>query len=230
MFLKKIRDKRRGGEKTYWALVKSVRTERGPRHEVVAYLGELSSSERSGWARIGREFGGRLESPELFGESTDGAVPEEVQVRVRDVRVEKSRDFGDVYLALRLWRALGLDEVLKGAMEEKNREKIEWDVMACLLALARFCEPSSELHTAEHWYGKTSLKDLLGVPEETVNKDRLYRTLDRILPLKEQIETHLKNRFSTLFDAQYDLLLYDQHVLRGRDGEESSSAKRIFPR
>ena len=207
MFLKKIRNKKRSGKNTYWALVKSVRTERGPRHEIVSYLGELSPSERSGWAKIGRQFGGRLEESGLFEEKTP-PVPEEVEVRVRDVRVEKTRDFGDVYLALRLWRALELDELLKGLMQ-KDREQIQWDVMACLLALARFCEPSSELHTAEHWYGKTGLDDLLGVPEDRVNKDRLYRTLDRLLPCKEEIETHLKKRFSTLFDAEYELLLYD---------------------
>lgn len=208
MFLKRMRNPKSRKGKAYWALVKSVRTERGPRHEVVAYLGELSGSEQSGWAKVGREFGGRLETGDLFDEGRGAPVPEDVEVRVRDVRVERTRDFGDVYLGLRLWRALGLDELLKGLMERK-REKVEWDVMACLLALARFCEPSSELHTAQSWYGKTALEDLLGVPEDRVNKDRLYRTLDRILPFKETIEKHLKERFSTLFDTRYDLLLYD---------------------
>ena len=208
MFLKKIRNKKRPGKNTYWALVKSVRTERGPRHEVVSYLGELTESEQAGWARIGREFGGRVEMPSLYEDGSSTPVPEEVQVRVRDVRVENTRDFGEIYLALKLWRALGLDELLSGLME-KNKEKVEWDVMACLLAVARLCEPSSELHTAEHWYGKTSLGELLGVPEDRVNKDRLYRTLDKILPFKKEIETHLKERFSTLFDTKYDLLLYD---------------------
>ena len=112
MFLKKIRNKKRPGKNTYWALVKSVRTERGPRHEVVSYLGELTESEQAGWARIGREFGGRVEMPSLYEDGSSTPVPEEVQVRVRDVRVENTRDFGEIYLALKLWRALGLDELL----------------------------------------------------------------------------------------------------------------------
>jgi transposase len=81
--------------------------------------------------------------------------------------------------------------------------------VATILTLARFCEPSSELHIADTWYERTALDDLLGVPDQKVNKDRLYRAHDHLLKQKDAIEKHLKERFTTLFDAQYELLLYD---------------------
>jgi transposase len=81
--------------------------------------------------------------------------------------------------------------------------------MAAVLVIARLCEPSSELHIAEGWYRHTALEDLLGLPVDRVNDDRLYRALDRLLPHKEELERHLVKRLGELFDLSYDLLLYD---------------------
>jgi transposase len=81
--------------------------------------------------------------------------------------------------------------------------------MAAVLVIARLCEPSSELHIAEDWYRRTALEDLLGLPADRVNDDRLYRALDRLLPHKEAMEQHLVKRLGELFDISYDLLLYD---------------------
>ena len=66
--------------------------------------------------------------------------------------------------------------------------------MAAVLVIARLCEPSSELHIAEDWYRRTALEDLLGLPADRVNDDRLYRALDRLLPHKEALEQHLVKR------------------------------------
>lgn len=81
--------------------------------------------------------------------------------------------------------------------------------MACLLSVARFCAPSSELQIAESWYGKTALDDLLGVPEDSVNDDRLYRALDALLPHKDALCRHLQDRYGELFGENFDFLLYD---------------------
>jgi transposase len=81
--------------------------------------------------------------------------------------------------------------------------------MAAVLVIARLCEPSSELQIAEDWYRRTSLDDLLGLPEEKVNDDRLYRALDRLLPHKNELEQHIRDRLGSLFKLDYDLLLYD---------------------
>ncbi|MCH7924988.1 MAG: IS1634 family transposase [Planctomycetes bacterium] len=204
MFLKRMKPKE-GKKRTYWALVKSIRTARGPRHEVVSYLGEKSE-----WANLARIINKRpISSMPLFDTpETTEPVPETIEVRVGGARVERTRDFGNVYLALTLWRALELDQLLERIMPD-GYGKTPWHIVATILSLARFCEPSSELHIADTWYRRTSLDDLMGVSADRVNPDRLYRPHDHLLKHKDDIEKHLKQRYTTLFDAQYELLLYD---------------------
>lgn len=81
--------------------------------------------------------------------------------------------------------------------------------MSLILVIARLCDCSSELHIAEHFYKDTVLCDLLGVVPDKINDDRLYRALDQLLPHKEALETHLKERMGELFSLEYDILLYD---------------------
>ena len=211
MFLRRITVKKDGKDHAYWALLESVRTARGPRQRTVAYLGELGPAEQAGWAEL-RRLLDRQPVPEasLFATpaAADEPIPEHLVVNVRGVRVARSRDFGEVYLGLLLWRALHLDTLLEGVIP-RGREDVPWAVVGAILALARFCEPGSELHIAETWYRRTGLPELLGVPVAGVNKDRLYRGLDALFPHKATIERHLRERFTTLFDATYDLILYD---------------------
>jgi hypothetical protein len=134
--------------------------------------------------------------------------PEWVEVDVRRVRVERSRKFGGPWLGRELLRRLELDRFLEETLPN-GREEIPWSAMAMILILGRLCEPSSELHLAEHLYQASALSDLLGVPEEKVNEDRLYRSLDTLLPHKKALEKLLKERLGELFDLDYDLLLYD---------------------
>jgi transposase len=113
-----------------------------------------------------------------------------------------------VFLALTLWNTLGLDDFFANALEI-GREDVPWALMACILTVARFVEPNSELHVEDTWYRRTALSSILGVHVEQVNDSRLYRTLDKVLPLKQQIEQHLKQRVGELFTQDFDLLLYD---------------------
>jgi hypothetical protein len=92
--------------------------------------------------------------------------------------------------------------------------------MAAVLVIARLCEPASELHLAENWYRRTALEDLLGLPSERWNEDRLYRALDRLLPHKAAIERHLMKRLGELFELSYDLLLYDVTSTHLRPGAQ----------
>jgi transposase len=211
MFLKRLQRRKNGKGHTYWALVESYRTARGSRHRVVAYLGELAKSEQSGWAQLGRSLEGAAKpEPSLFDppDYDDRQDDEPVVVKLKDVRLERLRDFGDVWLALGLWRLLGLEGLLDSLMPS-GREQVPWAVVAAILTIARFCEPSSELHIEDTWYRRTALDDLLGVPAGQVHTDRLYAALDRLLPHKEAIEKHLTERLGGLFDLNYDLLLYD---------------------
>ncbi|NLX99209.1 MAG: IS1634 family transposase, partial [Rhodopirellula sp.] len=118
------------------------------------------------------------------------------------------RDFGGPWLGLQLVEQLGLKDFLDRTIPD-GREEIPWSLMALVLILCRLCEPSSELHIAEHFYAQSALADLLGISPEKINEQRLYRALDAILPHKEALETFLKNRLGELFGIEYDLLLYD---------------------
>lgn len=101
---------------------------------------------------------------------------------------------------------LGLDGLLARLLPQ-GWEDVPWGSVAAILAIARFCEPSSELHIKQTWYRRTALEDLLGVTPEKVHADRLYAALDRLLPHKEAIESHLEQRYGELFELKCDLLL-----------------------
>lgn len=135
-------------------------------------------------------------------------VRDVVRVDLRGVRLERLRSFGDVWLALGLWRLLELDVVLEREMP-MGREDVPWAKVAAILAIARFCHPRSELHIETTWYRGTALDDLLDVPIEKVHTDRLYAGLDALLPLKETLEKHLRNRVGELFRPNQELLIYD---------------------
>jgi len=202
MFLRRYERQKSGKPHTYWALVESYRTARGSRQRVVAYLGELEPSEQNGWAKLGQHLRGeqtaRRPQLSLFDPPPhEPADDEPLLVRLRGVRLERLRDFGDVWLSWGLWRMLGLDRLLEGAIEPGG-EEVSWATMAAILVIARFCEPSSELHIAETWYRRTALEDLLGVSPEKVHTDRLYKALDKLLPHKEALEKHLRDRLGEL--------------------------------
>lgn len=209
MFLRRCQRRKSGKNHTYWALVESYRTARGSRQRIVAYLGELRASEKSGWAHLGKHLRGQHKpQPSLFAPPDYQEPDEEVLVQLRGIRLERLRDFGDVWLAWGLWRLLGLDTLLAGLLSN-GREGVPWATVAAILTIARFCEPASELHIEHTWYRRTALEDLLGVSVPQIHTDRLYGGLDRLLPFKENIEKHLKERLGQLFAIDYDLLLYD---------------------
>ncbi len=210
MFLRRFQRKKNGKRHTYWALVESIRTARGSRQRVVAYLGELRRSECNGWAQLGHRLDKKdRPSPSLFDPPAYAEPQDEVElVRIKGVRLDRMRDFGAVWLGLGLWRLLGLDRLLSRLMPA-GQEDVAWPLVAAILTMARFCEPSSELHIAETWYRRTALADLLGVAAEQVHHRRLYEGLDQLLGHKQAIEKHLKDRLGELFDLDYELLLYD---------------------
>jgi transposase len=209
MFLRRLVRTKNGKPHTYWALAESYRTARGSRQRIVAYLGELGGDEQDGWTRLCSHLNGDAERlrPQrtLFDPPRDD---EPLLVKLSSIQLERTRDFGDVWLAWGLWRMLGLDELLAERLEA-GREEVPWATMAAILTIARFCEPSSELHIADTWYRRTALEELLGVAPEQVSTDRLYKGLDHLLPHKEAIERHLQQRMGELFELPCDLLLYD---------------------
>jgi transposase len=205
MYLRHTIRKKDGKVHRYWCLVRSVRLGRRVIQQVVAHLGELDEGGRIQARELARHLIGTPEQAQLFN---DGSEHLAVPVRLKGVRVERSLRFGDVYLALALWRGTGLEQLCEQLLPI-GKESISWAKMAALLVSARLCEPSSELHIAEDWYRRTALADLLQLGDQEVTKERLYRALDHLLEHKSALEAHLSKRCGELFAAENEVLLYD---------------------
>jgi transposase len=209
------RNRRTVDGQTYecWTLVESVRTARGPRQHTVATLGKLpglDAAVQRGWEDIDALLEGRAASTQL---PLPGVAPAAVapcwrEVDVRGTRVERVREFGEVYLALALWRRLGLHTVLRELLAA-GREEVPWETVACLLTVARFCGQLSELGVAERGLQRTVLDELLGVDWRQINDDRLYRGLDALHAHKEALTRHLLARYQSWFGVRFEFLLYD---------------------
>jgi hypothetical protein len=213
MFLRRYTRNKDGKTHTYYALVESVRTEAGPRQRIVAYLGELNHDQERRWQRtvVFHNRQGDVQQLRLFPDDEDVTLPDDpdiARIRLHSVGWTNPRRFGDVWLALWLWRFLGLDEIVHRHLPPGKEAVRPTDVVA-IEVINRLCQPCSEFALAEHWYASTALEDLLGVPDSAVTKDRLYRTLNPFLQAQEKIETDLKEQFGTLFQLDYNLLLYD---------------------
>jgi len=201
MFIRPITVKKNGKRHGYWALVESYRTSHGPRQRIVSYLGQADESLRHG---VRQRATGTPYQRMLF----DDVEPVWFEVNASGIRIERCMDFGGPWLGLEILNRLGLAELFERLMPV-GREEVPWSLMSLILVIARLCDPSSELHIAEHFYKDTALCDLLGVSYDKINDDRLYRGLDQLLAHKETMETHLKERLGELFGLEYDILLYD---------------------
>jgi len=205
MYLRHTIRKKDGKVHRYWCLVRSVRVGRRVIQQTVAHLGELDDQGQIQARALAHKLIGSPEQAPLF---SDGSEHLTVPVRLKGIRLERSRQFGDVYLALALWRGTGLAQLCNELLPA-GKERVAWEKIAAILVAARLCEPASELHIAEDWYRRTALCDLLQVGEEEINKDRLYRGLDCLLKHKVAIEAHLSRRVGELFAVQNEVLLYD---------------------
>jgi transposase len=213
VFLRRHCKNARGESYHYWTLVKTVRTARGPRHQIIAHLGKLDDPEVAaarGWHDLDALLEGKPPATQLELGCTPPPPPQPLwcQVDLRGVRVERVRQFGRVYLALALWRRLGLHQLLARLLPAGG-EEIGWDWIGCVLTLGRFCAQPSELSVAERWYEDTALEDLLGIPMEKINDARLYRGLDELHAHKDALCAHLLARYRDWFGVAYEFLLYD---------------------
>ena len=213
MFLRRYQRNKQGKTHTYYALVESVRTDAGPRQRVVAHLGELNHDQERRWQRTVVFYNRQGDAQELRLFPDDEHIPlsddpDVVRVRLDRVAWTNARRFGDVWLARWLWQFLGLDHII-GQHVPQGKETVPPADIVAIEVINRLCQPCSEFALAEHWYKSTALEDLLGVPDAAVTKDRLYRTLDQLLQAQDPIENAVKERLGTLFQLDYDLLLYD---------------------
>ena len=214
MFLRRHSRTKDGKAHAYWSLVETVRMVDGPRQRTLCYLGELNDSAQARWLKTVEVFNAQGESHQLKLFPSAVEPPEDdatvARVRLDQVRLERSRRFGDSFLGLELWKRLGLDRFWEPLLDGPGEAaEVPWSRIAALLAINRLCAPGSELAIEERWYPSTALDDLLGIEAGKINDTRLYRCLDRLLPYKTELERHLTRRYGELFAAEFDVLLYD---------------------
>ncbi len=229
MYLRRARKSVAGVTSEYWSLVEARRTAHGPRQVTVAALGQwpgLDAQVRAGWEPLDELLDGQPRATPLSlpdGTMPDATVPAPEPpdwrtVDVHGVRVERAREFGAVYLALALWRRLGLHTLLRELLPA-GRADLPWEAVLCALTSARFDAQPSEWGVAERWYQRTALEDLLGLPWAQINDDRLSRALAAVHGHQEPLGQHLLARYQSWFGVGFEFLIYpesfrdDQHVL-----------------
>jgi hypothetical protein len=214
MFLKCSVRRKDGKTHRSWSIVESRRYGRGKvaqRH--VLYLGEINDSQRVAWERTIAVFDEREnETRQLALFPADRTPPaagaEALQVRLDALRLEHPRQWGACWLGDHLWRSLSLDDFFAARLPV-TREDTDWEKVLRILTIYRLLSPGSEWRLHRQWFRTTALADLLGVDERAVQDDTLYRCHDLILPWKEDLFAHLRARWSDLFGAKFDVLLYD---------------------
>lgn len=214
MFLKCSERRKNGKVHRSWSVVESRRYAGGKvAQQHVLYLGELNDSQQRAWERSLEVFDERTGAPrQLALFPADRPVPttdtETLQVRLDELRLENPRQWGACWLSDHLWRTLGLDDFF-GARLPVSREDTDWEKVLRILVIYRLLSPGSEWRLHRHWFATTALADLLGVDARVVQDDTLYRCHDLLLPWKEELFGHLRQRWSDLFGAKFDVLLYD---------------------
>jgi transposase len=203
MFIRRINKRKSGKSHYYWALVESYRTERGVRQRIVGYIGDVTGRQ----ARQYKQLVEQCDSVQQDFFSPE-ELPEIAAIETRKTRTERQRQFGGVWLGNKLFEKLGLDTFFSSQIR-RGFEDVDWPSVIKVLILNRFCRPSSELYIAEHFYEQAAFEDFLGIPAAKIYDNRLYRGLDKLLPHKEALEHHLKERLGDLFSINYDLFLYD---------------------
>jgi transposase len=153
-----------------------------------------------------------------------------VQVKLSGMELRHPRAFGNCWLGCQLWSQLRLDRF----WEEKlpvGREAVPWAKVLELLVVNRLIDPGSEFRLHRQWFDRSAMGELLGLDFAAAEKDRLYRCLDRLLERKQELFVHLRQRWQDLFDARFDILLYDltSTYIEG-EGEQNPKAKRGYSR
>jgi len=213
MFLRATRRIKDGKEHRYWSVVESVRTRRGVHQRQLLYLGELNDSQKAQWCSaldVLDESSGSFRQMSLFPE--DRTPPPEVsnpvRIRLNQMTLRHPRQWGGCWLAMELWNHLDLDRFWEPRLPG-SRKGTEWLHVLKTLVCYRLLDPGSEWRLHRDWFGNSAMADLLGEDGSVAAKDTLYRCLDRLCGHKADLFSFLKTRWSELFNASYDVLLYD---------------------
>jgi hypothetical protein len=215
MFLRKTQRKKDGKTHTYWSVVENQRVNGGrivQRH--VLYLGEINSSQATAWRRaieVLDEATGRPRTLELFAEDRCAAVAPDasvVQVCLSQIRLCRPRQWGACWLAGQLWHELQLDQFWAERLLP-SRKGTQWDQVLQVLVSYRLIAPGSEWKLHRQWFGQSAMADLLGSDFGLAEAHKLYACHDLLLKHKDALFSHLVGRWRDLFNANFDVLLYD---------------------
>ncbi|MBV8616331.1 MAG: IS1634 family transposase [Acetobacteraceae bacterium] len=214
MFLRKKTRHKDGKEHRYWSIVENRRVSGGrtvQRH--VLYLGEVNDNQRAAWCQTIEAFdeaSRRARQIALFPE--DRPAPaldcDVVHVRLSELRLRRPRQWGACWLACELWGQLALDDFWSARLPP-SRQGTRWLSVLKTLAAYRLIDPGSEWRLHRQWYEQTAMGDLLGEDFALVSKDKLYRCLDKLTEHKAALFSFLQQRWKALFQAEFDVLLYD---------------------
>jgi hypothetical protein len=214
MFLRCHVRQKDGKEHRYWSIVESRRLPDGRVvQRPVLYLGEINDSQREAWRKTIEVLEEGAPAPRtiaLFPEDRLPPVADDavVQIRLQDLTVRHPRQWGACWLADHLWQALGLDSFWAACLEP-SRKGTRWDLLLEALTAYRLIDPGSEWRFHRQWYEQSAMPDLLGAGYELAEIHKLYRCLDHLLPHKRALFAHLTARWRDLFNASYEILLYD---------------------
>src|SRR6202051_3453066 len=215
MFLRKTPRKKDGKTHDYWSVVENKRVAGGrvvQRH--VLYLGEINSSQAAVWRKaieVLDDGAGHPRTMALFPEDRGtGLAPDRsiVQLRLSDMRLCRPRQWGACWLAGQLWQALQLDRFW-GDHLPPSRKGTRWDQVLQVLVSYRLIAPGSEWKLHRDWFGRSAMADLLGADFGLAEPHKLYACHDLLLQHKDALFSHLMTRWRDLFNADFDVLLYD---------------------
>ena len=215
MYLRSTRRLKDGKEHRYWSVVESRRCAGGRVvQRPVLYLGEINDSQREAWCRVIEAFDeDSRQTRQLALFPAERPVPAHareygVQVRLAAMQLHRPRQWGACWLSCRLYEELELDEFWSAHLAD-SREGTSWRHIVQTLVCYRLIDPGSEWRLHRQWFENSAMGDLLGEDYALVEKNALYRCLDKLLAHKEALFSHLRQRWQDLFGAQFEVLLYD---------------------
>src|SRR5712664_1545911 len=215
MYLRFTRRRKDGKEHRYWSIVESKRCAGGRVvQRPVLYLGEINDSQREAWCRVVDAFDeGSQQHRQLALFPAGQGVPEHaraygLQVRLDAMELRRPRQWGACWLACHLYEQLELDRFWTERLPD-SREGTSWRHILQTLVCYRLIDPGSEWRLHRQWFEQSAMGDLLGEDYSLVSKNALYRCLDKVLPHKTALFSHLRQRWQDLFGASFEVLLYD---------------------
>jgi len=214
MFLRCTNRKKDGKEHRYWNVVENRRVSGGRVvQRQVLYLGEINGSQREAWRKTIEVFedgASTAQTMALFPEDCAGEIDDTsvVKIRLKEVELRRPRQWGGCWLACTLYEQVGLDKFWAERLPA-SRKGTRWDLIVQALSCYRLMDPGSEWRLHRHWYEKSAMADLLGAGFELAEIHKLYDCLDRLMEHKEALFAHLTRRWKDLFNAKFDVLLYD---------------------